>query len=273
MDPASQPAYVPDPQIAWIDSVPLTRAQLVDAIEKLKELDGDKRIEPAMEAINSPLFHMDRNRRNRHAIEQWNKKWRGHPQDAPKALPGHRLAKRRIGFIDLLQEKLQELDQEANSPANMEMAAIQGQVWHNEPVEEPIDDAAARKYALTLVSLREGQPAFRADLMAAYSYRCVVTDCDALQALEAAHIRPYHGPASNAISNGLLLRADIHTLFDRNLLAIDSKTREVCLAPPLSMTQYQAFSGHRIPNPREEWQRPSQDLLSERWEQFQQAWS
>jgi len=152
MDPQASQYMCPIPRFAWIDSVPLTRAQLVDAIDKLKELDGDKRIEPAMEAINSPLFNMDRNKRNRLAIEQWDKKWGGHPQDAPKALHGHRLAKRRIGFTDLLQEKLQKLDYQANSPANMEMAAVQDQVWHHEPAEEPIDDAAARKYVLTLVS-------------------------------------------------------------------------------------------------------------------------
>jgi len=120
--------------------------------------------------------------------------------------------------------------------------------------------------------LREGQPAFRANLMEAYSYRCVVTECDAPQALEAAHIRPYGDLGTNDIYNGLLLRADIHTLFDRNMLAVDPQTREVRLAPPLSMTQYRTFSGRRLPDPKEEWQRPSQDLLNERWEEFQKAW-
>jgi putative restriction endonuclease len=68
------------------------------------------------------------------------------------------------------------------------------------------------------------------------------------------------------------VQADIHTLFDRDLLASDPQTREVRLAPPLLMTQYQTFYGHRLPDPKEEWQRPSQDLLNERWEEFQNAW-
>jgi hypothetical protein len=54
-----------------------------------------------------------------------------------------------------------------------------------------------------------------------YQGRCAVTSCDAGAALEGAHLRPYRGPESNDVTNGLLLRADIHTLFDLRLLAPD----------------------------------------------------
>ncbi|WP_396954399.1 HNH endonuclease [Nocardioides pantholopis] len=52
---------------------------------------------------------------------------------------------------------------------------------------------------------------FRASLLAAYDGQCAVTDTRTEAGLEAAHLRPYRVPASNVVTNGLLLRADIHT--------------------------------------------------------------
>lgn len=72
---------------------------------------------------------------------------------------------------------------------------------------------------------RRGQYEFRQQVLKQYGYRCLITDCDAVQALEAAHIEPYAQYQNNDPSNGLLLRADIHTLFDLNLIAIDENTK------------------------------------------------
>ncbi|WP_200883691.1 HNH endonuclease [Archangium violaceum] len=52
----------------------------------------------------------------------------------------------------------------------------------------------------------------------AYGGRCALTDCEEPRVLEAAHIFPYHGPQTNHVTNGLLLRADLHVLFDLGLL-------------------------------------------------------
>lgn len=62
------------------------------------------------------------------------------------------------------------------------------------------------------IAIRRGQPALRSKLMEAYEGKCAVTACSVVDLLEAAHIRPYRGPHTNHIQNGLLLRADIHTL-------------------------------------------------------------
>ncbi len=70
------------------------------------------------------------------------------------------------------------------------------------------------------IAQRRGQPKFRKDLLEAYGYHCAITGCDAEEALEAAHIIPYCETEDNAIYNGLLLRADIHTLFDLSLITI-----------------------------------------------------
>lgn len=75
-----------------------------------------------------------------------------------------------------------------------------------------------------LVTLRQGQPGFRKKLLEAYR-RCAVTGCTIEAVLEAAHISPYRGTRTNHVTNGLLLRADIHTLFDLGLLRIHGDYR------------------------------------------------
>jgi putative restriction endonuclease len=73
---------------------------------------------------------------------------------------------------------------------------------------------------------RQGQGGFRRILLRAYEQRCAVTDCDLEDTLEAAHIVPYRGPVTNHPSNGLLLRADVHTLFDFGLVTINVEKGE-----------------------------------------------
>jgi putative restriction endonuclease len=75
-------------------------------------------------------------------------------------------------------------------------------------------DEDMRDWALRCIAARRGQAAFRAALIDAYGGRCSITGCDAVEALEAAHISPYKGDHTNDVTNGLLLRADLHTLFD-----------------------------------------------------------
>ncbi|MEZ0198617.1 HNH endonuclease, partial [Pseudomonas qingdaonensis] len=76
----------------------------------------------------------------------------------------------------------------------------------------------SRKRILREITERQGQGAFRSGLLTAYEGRCTITDCKVTQVLEAAHITPYLGPKTNNISNGLLLRSDLHTLWDKGLI-------------------------------------------------------
>ncbi len=103
----------------------------------------------------------------------------------------------------------------------------------DDPAYDPASAADERERAMRAICIRRGQPAFRAILLAAYDGRCAVTGCDVEEVLEAAHISPYSGPSSDNVCNGLLLRADIHTLFDCGLLAFDPETRQVMLADRL----------------------------------------
>jgi len=78
---------------------------------------------------------------------------------------------------------------------------------------------------------RRGQREFRDALRSRYGDRCLVTKCKILAVLEAAHISPYRGEADNHPENGLLLRSDIHTLFDLDLLGLEPEQLRVELHP------------------------------------------
>lgn len=62
--------------------------------------------------------------------------------------------------------------------------------------------------------------------------------------MEAAHIRPYRGKKDNHPSNGLLLRADIHTLFDLNLVAIDPETLKIQFHHKV-IKEYEEYDGQK----------------------------
>lgn len=72
----------------------------------------------------------------------------------------------------------------------------------------------------TIVRPRLGQASFRVLVTNAYKKRCAMTGETTLGALEAAHILPYSMDGQHAVSNGLLLRADFHRLFDQGLVTV-----------------------------------------------------
>jgi len=71
-----------------------------------------------------------------------------------------------------------------------------------------------------LTRARLGQGAFRVLVTEAYARRCAVTGERTLPALEAAHIRPFAKSGPNLTANGLLMRSDLHKLFDLGYISI-----------------------------------------------------
>jgi putative restriction endonuclease len=67
---------------------------------------------------------------------------------------------------------------------------------------------------------RPGQGGFRLGLLDAYGGRCAITGENIVPVLEAAHIQPVEHSGSNEIANGLLLRSDMHKLYDDGLLGV-----------------------------------------------------
>jgi hypothetical protein len=132
----------------------------------------------------------------------------------------------------------------------------------------PADDYDARLRVYRSIVARRGQAAFRAALLDAYDGKCAITECDAAAALEAAHLRPYRGPDSNTVSNGLPLRSDIHTLLDLRLLAIEPVTRAIVASKLLAGTHYEALTACTLASPAAHWQRPSPEVLTSAWQDF-----
>lgn len=141
----------------------------------------------------------------------------------------------------------------------------------NEGYFDPKALADERKRKLREIVQRRGQSDFRASLLHAYEGRCAVTGCDAASALEAAHVMPYLGPQWNHVSNGLLLRADIHTLFDLDLIGVDPTSMRVVLAEHLHGTCYDDINGRALAIPLDTGLQASKDALLERWKQFVRA--
>jgi len=81
-----------------------------------------------------------------------------------------------------------------------------------------------------LVRPRLGQGAFRVLVTEAYDRRCAMTGERTLPALEAAHIRPYAEYRDHDPSNGLLLRSDLHRLFDLGYVTLDPKQRTILVS-------------------------------------------
>lgn len=129
-------------------------------------------------------------------------------------------------------------------------------------VFNPTSIEDARRWINASIVRRQGQGAFRAAVLLAYAGRCAISGYDVKEALEAAHIFRYFGKETNVVINGLLLRSDLHTLYDLGLLAIDPVEMTVLLAPSLMGSDYKSFAGTLIRLPANEVERPSRQALT-----------
>lgn len=116
------------------------------------------------------------------------------------------------------------------------------------------------RFGTRQIKVRRGQRRFRADLMEAYDSRCVVTGCGEPEALEAAHIRSVSRKGRHSVRNGLLLRADIHTLFDRGLVVIDNDWT-VRVHDEVEESAYRDLDGKRLTTLATNPNRPTKQTL------------
>lgn len=137
---------------------------------------------------------------------------------------------------------------------------------------DPKDYKDARERRDRSIIYRRGQPQFRGDLMKAYGERCAITDCDVTEALEACHIHPYNGDKTNHVTNGILLRADLHTLFDKKLFAIDVENKKVLIAPDLKGSSYDFLDGADVSLPTKEDCWPDRKALRMHRKEAQKTW-
>jgi putative restriction endonuclease len=118
-----------------------------------------------------------------------------------------------------------------------------------------------------LIQPRLGQRTFRIAVLDAYGRSCAVTSEHSLPALEASHIQPYSMGGSHEVGNGILLRADIHRLFDTGYVTVTPELR-LHVSPRLRQEfsngrSYYPLHGSEVRVPRTLKHQPARELL--RW--------
>jgi HNH endonuclease len=117
-----------------------------------------------------------------------------------------------------------------------------------------------------IVHPRLGQGLFRVEVIEAYSRRCAITGERTLPVLEAGHIKPYSLVQRHDVSNGLLLRSDLHRLFDGGYLTVDPKDRRTVVSKRIKEEfengkDYYKLEDQVLREPLEPWARPSLENL------------
>lgn len=116
-----------------------------------------------------------------------------------------------------------------------------------------------------LVRPRLGQGAFRLLVTDTYKRRCAVTQERTLPALDAAHLRPYAEGGLHDVTNGLLLRRDLHSLFDRGYVTVTPELRfEVSRRIKEEFDNgrdYYALHGRAVQPPEDPSRRPERQAL------------
>ena len=101
--------------------------------------------------------------------------------------------------------------------------SVQAKITRNTSTNAAVENKDSEQYGKEyLTHAKLGQGAFRILVTDAYHRRCAVTNEKTLPVLEAAHIRSYSKNGPHRTNNGLLLRADIHRLFDDGYVTLDS---------------------------------------------------
>lgn len=155
-----------------------------------------------------------------------------------------------------------------------QLDGVESEAWSDETQRalddlfnaDDLSDEDRRKRVTASIVVREGRGAFRSALEAAYGNRCAITGISA-PVLDAAHIRPYRGTQSDHPANGLLLRTDLHTLFDKHLLTIEYEGGTeylVRVSGEITEKMYRSLDGCRLAAiPQSKEARPDAGLLLE----------
>lgn len=190
-------------------------------------------------------------------------------QPTVQKLTVEQIAKIRRAYLKAYPETKAPLNDLLGNPSRESNESLIDAIADEEPTEPykgtRIDH---RVFVLRQIARRRNQR-FRAKLRNRYGDQCMVTGCRIPSILEAAHIDPYQGDETDHLDNGLLLRADIHTLIDLDLIGIDPKSLRIELHPSVASDKnYQHLSGATLKCSGKH--RPSPQPLRRRYKRFQE---
>lgn len=139
----------------------------------------------------------------------------------------------RISLIDgiyyqYVTPEIQDEDSLETPPDEIDVEIDQDEL-DSEEMNQPAVSNEIERDAVAQIKIRRGQPRFRQRLLKFYRKTCIVTGCQIPELLEVAYVLPYSEKKDFSLTNGLLLRADIHTLFDLGMIAIDPESKQLKL--------------------------------------------
>lgn len=111
------------------------------------------------------------------------------------------------------------------------------------------ETASGVKFAERAVTQRLGQPQFRAEVLRAYGGACAITGCAEASVLQAAHISPVAAGGTHAAGNAILLRADVHNLFDLGIITI-APGMTVEVSAEITDGSYRRLAGKKVVAPQ-----------------------
>lgn len=133
-----------------------------------------------------------------------------------------------LNAIETLVEAPVDFDSVANNPSYIPA------------LSESIEQAL---FADRIVRTRTNQNDFKERVAANFGYRCAITNSG--EALEAAHIEPV-GMGNNNTSNGVLMLACLHRLFDAGLMAINPDFLTVHFKPDCTYFAKNTLEGKKL---------------------------
>ena len=138
------------------------------------------------------------------------------------------------------------------------------------------DDGGVRPipggHKLTLQKQRYGQSSFRQSLLRRFGKRCAISGPQPEATLEAAHLYKYADTSVHDLTGGLLLRRDLHTLFDRWSIAVDTATWSIRVSPELlAYPSLASLDGQPLSVP--ESLRPKSEYLDVHYGLAREAWA
>ena len=159
-----------------------------------------------------------------------------------------------------------KLDSEAGKSIWSKLQLIPSKKQLTQEPDLKTEEEKARYGKETLIKPRLGQGSFKILVTDAYCRACAITQERVLPVLEAAHIKPYSMSGPHEVRNGVLLRSDMHKLFDSGYLTITPKLHiEVSRRIKEEFENgkyYFTYHGQRINLPRRPFDQPSNEFVT-----------
>ena len=148
-------------------------------------------------------------------------------------------------FKDMSENELFEIVQSLiNNNAKVALETLKEKTKKDDWGEATNDDL--NELHIFARRIRKGQPKFRKNLPKKYNQKCIITNCPIKEVLEAAHILRHSISGINDSSNGMLLRSDIHSLFDTDKIKINPQNYIIKVDSSLKDSEYRQFKGKKI---------------------------